>query len=42
MKQQHIPTHHWGKSHLETVDAGKAEVSQLYLSAAGHQNVLRF
>lgn len=42
MKEQHFLTHHWGKSHLKTVDAGKAEVSQFYLSTAGHQNVLWF
>lgn len=35
-------THHRGKSHLKTVDAGQAEVGQFDLSIAGHQNVLRF
>lgn len=42
MKEQHFLTHHGGQGHLKTVDAGKAEVSQFYLSTAGHQNVLWF
>jgi hypothetical protein len=42
MKGQPFFTHHGGKGHLKTVDAGKAEVSQFYLSIAGHQNVLWF